>query len=139
MAPARHEAQGFLASLFDFGFTSFITLKFLRVIYTALVAVILLVGAVLFVALLARGGGSILVALVFVPLLTLLYLVVTRVSLEIVALLFRIGENTSLLVSSSPGWPPVTRPESPIPPTGPAPPTAAYPGWSGQPPVSPST
>ena len=46
------EAKGFLASLFDFGFTSFVTLKFLKVIYMLVVGLMVLYAAV------SEGGGK---------------------------------------------------------------------------------
>jgi len=95
------EAKGFFASLFDFGFTSFITLKFLRVIYGVVVVLILLTGAFLFISSISQGGMYAVLAIVFVPIGTLIYLVITRVSMEIIALLFRIGENTSLMVAAT--------------------------------------
>ena len=95
------EAKGFFASLFDFGFTSFITLKFLRVIYGVVVVLILLISVAILVASISQGGMYALLAIVVVPIVTLIYLVLTRVSLEIVALFFRIGENTSLMVAAA--------------------------------------
>ena len=93
--------KGFFASLFDFGFTSFITLKFLSFIYSFVVVLILLTSVVLFIAGLSQGGIYAGLAIVVIPIVTLLYLVVTRVSLEIVALFFRIGENTSLMAAAA--------------------------------------
>lgn len=100
MPSAHGEAKGFFAGLFDLGFTSFITLKFIRVIYTVLVTLILLAALVFFLVFLFRGGAGVLVALVGVPVVTLLYLVSARVSLELIALFFRIGENTTLMASA---------------------------------------
>jgi hypothetical protein len=95
------EAKGFFASLFDFGFTSFITLKFLSVIYGVVAVLILLTSVVLLVVSLSQGGNYAVLAIVVIPIVALFYLVVTRVSLEIVALFFRIGENTSLMVAAA--------------------------------------
>jgi len=97
----QNEAKGFFASLFDFGFTSFVTLKFLRFIYGGLVTLILLTGVILLVASLSQGGTYAFLAIVIIPIVTLFYLVVTRVSLEMMALFFRIGENTSLMVAAA--------------------------------------
>ena len=101
MSNNQIESRGFFASLFDFGFTSFITLKFLSVIYGVVVVLILLTSVVLLVASLSQGGIYAVLAIVVIPIVTLVYLVVTRVSLEIVALFFRIGENTSLMVAAA--------------------------------------
>ncbi len=97
MADGQLESKGFFGALFDFSFTSFITLRFLKVIYAVLVGLILLSGVVFFVALLSRGGLTTLVAIIGVPIVTLLYLVIARVYMEIIALFFRIGENTSII------------------------------------------
>lgn len=95
------ETKGFFGALFDFGFTSFITLRFLKVIYALLVGLILLTGFVFFAGLLLRGGVGVLLAIVGVPLVTLLYLVLARVYMEIIALFFRIGENTSVMAAAA--------------------------------------
>ena len=108
MSTPQLESKNFFAGLFDFSFTTFITLKFIKVIYGLLVALILLGGLLFFVASIARGGASILVALVLVPLVTLLYLVFARIYMELIALFFRIGENTSLIAArlgAGPGAP----------------------------------
>jgi Domain of unknown function (DUF4282) len=91
------EAKGFFAGLFDFHFTTFITLKFLRVIYAIVLALILLGGLIFFISSISRGGAGILIGVVVVPLVTMLYLVFARIYMELIALLFRIGENTSLI------------------------------------------
>ena len=93
------EQKSFFASLFDFQFTSFITLRFLKVIYAVLVAVILLGGVVFLIAGLASGTASgVLVGLIVAPLATLFYLILARIYLEVIAMFFRIGDNTSLAV-----------------------------------------
>lgn len=95
--------KGFFASLFDFSFTSFITLKFLKVIYAVMVGLILLMGLGFFLGLASKGGGGAVLALVVVPIATLAYLMFARMWLEIVAILFRIGENTSILAAAARG------------------------------------
>src|SRR5664280_3454956 len=73
----------FWAGLFDFSFTRFITLKFIRVIYIILVAMIGLVGLLLFVLSLANNGAAgVFVGLIVVPLFTLFWIIVTRLTLE---------------------------------------------------------
>ena len=123
------EAKGLFAGLFDFGFTTFITLKFLRVIYIVLMVLILLGGLVFFLRLLFEGGASVVLAIVVVPFVTLLYLVFARIYMELIALFFRIGENTALLAAHA-GGPPAGGPLG-SGPGGPAPPT----GYGTPPPV----
>jgi hypothetical protein len=109
MSGGNLEGKNFFAALFDFGFTSFVTLRFLKLIYGILVGLILLTGLVFFLALIFRGGASVILALVGVPIVTLFYLVIARVYTEMIALFFRIGENTSLIARSV-GNPPSTPP-----------------------------
>lgn len=45
-----------------------------------------------------RGDGGVLLGLILAPLVVLLSVVLARIYLELIALLFRIGEHTTLLV-----------------------------------------
>jgi hypothetical protein len=101
MCTSALESKGFFAALFDFGFTSFITLKFLRVIYALLVGTVLLIGLICLVAGLSSGGIVALFALILAPLVTLLYLIFIRIAMEVIALFFRIGEATNTMAAAS--------------------------------------
>ena len=102
MSTHQHQEQGFLAGLFDVSFTTFITLKFIKVIYIVLMALIGL-GTLFFVVSGFRAGFlSGLFTLVVGLIGGFLYLLLARIYLEIVALLFRIGENTSILAGKGP-------------------------------------
>jgi uncharacterized protein DUF4282 len=129
------QQKSFFASLFDFGFTSFITLRFLKVIYTILVVLILFVGAIALIVGLASGSAAgVLLGLILAPLLTLFYLIMARVWLEVIAMFFRIGDNTSLAVQllngANPGQPGYGAQPGPSVPWGPAP-TAGAPFGQG--------
>lgn len=132
MAGSQLEAKGLLAGLFDFDFSTFITLKFLRVIYAVLMALILLAGIGFFLSIASRGALAALLALIFVPLVTLLYLIFARVSMELIAMFFRLGENTSLLVAQSGGQPPAGPWGGPSPGPAGGPPPSGY-GYGGPP------
>jgi len=88
--------RGFLASLFDFSFTSMVTPKIIKVLYvlftlwTALVALIILVIGF------RTGGtaGGLVVLIVVEPIVVLLMLGVYRVILEAFMVVFRIYEET---------------------------------------------
>lgn len=135
MSSSQLESKGFFASLFDFGFTSFITLRFLRVIYIVLMAVIFITGLILFFTGFTRGAAGIAFSLIVVPIVTLLYLVIARIYMELIAIFFRIGENTTQMAQAlggggqapapygygSPGSPPPSYgagPQSPPPVSG---------------------
>jgi len=97
----QHTDRGLLAGLFDINFTTFVTLRFLKAIYVVLLVLILLGGVLFFVSSIARGGASgVVLAVVVAPLGTFLYLMLARIYLEVLALLFRIGENTSAIAAA---------------------------------------
>ena len=94
MAEPQLDSPSLFAGLTDVGFRTFVTRKFLSVIYIVVAVGILLTAIALFASAASQGVTSALFALVLVPLLALLYLVMARVTLELVALMFRIAENT---------------------------------------------
>jgi hypothetical protein len=89
--------EGFLASLFDYSFSSLITPKIIRGVYV-LVTVLAALGAfAVFAGLAGAGGGGAVLGLVVAPLLFLFYLVLARIYLEIVIVVFRMGEDVRRL------------------------------------------
>ena len=75
----------FWTGLFDFSFTRFITRKFIRVIYMVFVAAIGLIGLLLFIISLTRGGAGVFARAYRSPLLTLFYIIGARLTLEVIA------------------------------------------------------
>jgi len=95
MTTSNSQQKNFIASLFDFGFTSFVTLRFLKVIYAIMVVIILLVGLFVLIGGLQTGNSlTIIGTIILAPLGTLVYLVLTRITFEVIAMFFRIGDNT---------------------------------------------
>lgn len=128
------DQKNFFSSLFDFDFKSFITIRFLKLIYIVLLALMCLGGAIWFLTGLfgiIQGEAIGLLAMIAAPIITLIYIVILRISLEAVVVFFRIGENTSTMVSlmqggtPGPGNAPSGHPGTP--PSGqPGPPPPAY-------------
>lgn len=88
------EAKGLLRSLFDFGFTSLITTKIIRFVYALLVVLYSLVAVVLFFTGLVSGSSTgVLFALFVVPLGYLVYLILIRIWMEVLIVVFRIGDD----------------------------------------------
>ena len=88
------EAKGLLRSLFDFSFTSLITTKIIRFVYLLLVVLITLGALGIFLGGLASGTTSgVLTSLIFVPLGYLVYLTLTRMWMEILIVVFRMGDD----------------------------------------------
>ena len=86
-------SAGFLASLFDFSFSSFITTKLVRVIYVLAIA-----GNALFALVLVAGGfgrgfmSGVFALFVIAPLVFLLFTALARLWLEVMVVLFRTVE-----------------------------------------------
>lgn len=115
MQPASAaEAKGLLGSLYDFNFSSFIATKIIKFVYALLVIVYSIGALVAFIFGIASGKpGTILFSLIFVPLLYLVYLIMTRIWMEILFVIFRIGEDVRQICVNGGGF------RSAGPPTGP--------------------
>ena len=97
----------FFKSLFDFKFTSFITMRVIRVIYAILVVLTIVFGVLTFISvvflndeLFGYGNGTRILLAMLVPLGTILYLIVLRLWAEFMANIYRIGDNTQKMVDS---------------------------------------
>lgn len=93
------EQKGFLASLFDVSFSSLITTKVIKVIYIISMIVIGLAALVFIGGAFANSAAAGVFMLVIVaPIVSLVYLIYTRVFLEVIIVLFRIMETNVELV-----------------------------------------
>jgi hypothetical protein len=92
--PPQTDARGFVASLFDFSFTSFVTPKVVKVLY-ALIMVGVALGALIFIAIAFRANSFFgLVALfILAPLYFLVVMAIYRIGLEFFMVMFRISED----------------------------------------------
>lgn len=107
--------KGFLGSLFDLRFKSFITVRLIPVLYVLTLVGLVIAYVVIAIAIFRGGGGvatvspsgelettggggnpalGVLWLLVLGPLLFLLYTLVYRVVFELIIVIFRIFENT---------------------------------------------
>jgi hypothetical protein len=104
--PAAYSPQqsgaGFFKSLFDFGFTSLITTKIIKVVYI-IITIFNSVGAAfgLLFALITMARVPILgiLLLIVVPVLWLIYMIIARIFLEGVIIVFRIGEDVQKIAN----------------------------------------
>lgn len=89
-------AKGFLASLFDFSFSSFVTTKVVKVLYVLIVVLVALytLGLLAFGFRLGTGAG-LLFLLVICPLFFLASVAVYRVLLELMVVIFRMAEDVA--------------------------------------------
>ena len=97
--PAQPKAKGergFVGSLFDFSFNSFVTPKIIKVLYVLFTIWTALVSLLILIVSFRTGGmvAGIFVLIVLVPIYVLLTLGVYRVILEAFMVVFRIYEET---------------------------------------------
>jgi hypothetical protein len=110
--------KGFFGSLFDLSFRSLITTRIVKLLYVISIIVIGLGAlAIIAIAFNASTAAGVVTLIIVAPLYALVYLIWTRVVLELVIVLFRIMENTQELVEQG------RRPD--VPPAPAAPPSAA--------------
>jgi hypothetical protein len=128
------EPKGFLSSLFDTSFSSLITTRVIKVIYIISMVVIGLAALFWVAAAFSQSAAlGLLVLVIAAPIISLLYLIYTRVLLEVIIALFRIMETNVELVQlqRSAVGPAAPAPTSPPPaseaPTTPQPPASAPP------------
>jgi hypothetical protein len=91
----------FLKSLFDFQLRHFITLSVLRFLYALLTILTVLGGAIFMLFGMFSGTRVALLYLIFTPLVVLLNLIFTRLYIELLANLQRIGDNTQKMLDQS--------------------------------------
>jgi len=95
------EKKGFLGRLFDLSFTEFVTTSIIKFLY--ILAII--IAAIAAIAVIVTGfqsgfiGG--IIALILSPIVFLIYVLLSRVWLELIIVIFRIAENTSHLVEKN--------------------------------------
>jgi Domain of unknown function (DUF4282) len=99
--------KGFWGSLFDFSFSSLVTTKIIKVLYI-LAMIVIGLGAIVYivVAFTSSVALGVLTLFVFAPIAVVLYLIWTRVVLEVIIVLFRILEtNREIVINTSGGRP----------------------------------
>ncbi len=101
----KTENDAGLGALTDLNFEKFITLSVIKVVYILGMAVIGLVYVGVVLGAITQGVMAGLGALIVGGLIAVLYLIFLRIWLELIVVMFRIGENTSKLVSQGGGTP----------------------------------
>ncbi len=133
--------KGFFGALFDLSFSSFITTKIIKVLYVlAIIIAGLAALAYVIVAFAADPALGLLTLDILAPLGFLLYVIYTRVFLELLIVIFRIMETNSELVQlqrGAAGGPPPMPPYSPPPYTPPPSEPPTEPTKPFQPPPAP--
>ena len=90
--------HGFFKRLFDLSFKEFVTTKIVKFIFILTIIIGGLVAIGILISGLSRGGGMAFASLIIAPIVFFLYVLFSRIWLEIVIVLFRIAENTTTVV-----------------------------------------
>ena len=98
-------ANAGLAAMLDFSFSRFITLSVIKLLYIVGLVLIGLMWVGLTISSFMAGVVQGIGALVVGAVIAVIYMVLFRVWLELIVIIFRIGENTSKLVELRGGTP----------------------------------
>jgi hypothetical protein len=109
----------FFGKLFDLTFTKFVTPSLVQLIYGLGMALILLVWLVALIASLTQGFMAFLGMLVIGTIVAFLYLLMLRVWMELIIILFRLGDTTQQIATALTGNAPPTG-GFPVMPVGPS-------------------
>ncbi|MGW2525395.1 DUF4282 domain-containing protein [Streptomyces sp. NPDC001617] len=93
LGPRPTPAKGFFAGLFDFGFTTFVTPKVVKFAYVLITIIIGISWVFWIIVGFNDSAGLGILVLVFGPLVALLWLIVYRITFELVMVIFRIGSD----------------------------------------------
>ena len=93
--------KGFLALLFDFRFTDFITKKLIRLIYVIAILATAIGAAGFVISSFAMGVLPGIVGLIFSPIVFLFAVAMVRIQLELVMVIFQIADNTRMIAKAS--------------------------------------
>lgn len=101
--PKQHGEKGFVGSLFDFSFSSFVTPKIIRVLYVLLTLWTALIALIVAIVGFRTGGvgGGLATLIIVDPIIVLLTLGLYRVILEAFMVVFRLYEETKKIRENS--------------------------------------
>ncbi|MEU4352396.1 DUF4282 domain-containing protein [Streptomyces sp. NPDC023838] len=91
--PRPTPAKGFFAGLFDFGFSTFVTPKVIKFAYVVITILIGITWIIFIVSGFHKSSGVGILTLVVGLLVALLWLIVYRITFELVMVIFRIGSD----------------------------------------------
>ena len=89
------ETKGFISSLFDLSFASFVTPKIIRVLFVLSLIGIGLWSLLILIAAFNASTGAGVIALIFLPVIFLVGAIFVRVYMETLIVMFKIAENTA--------------------------------------------
>ena len=97
-SPSIADTKGFLSALFDFGFTSFVTTRIVKVLYV-LILIMVCISALVYTIIAFRisSGFGLLTLLIGDPLFIIIVMALWRVILESFVVRFRIAEDVRAL------------------------------------------
>ena len=97
------QKKGFLGQLMDFSFSEFITTRIIKVLYGLCIVIAVVVAIVVIVGAFSESIASGFILLALSPLWILLCATVSRITLEMVMVAFRIAEHVGYLAKQKHG------------------------------------
>lgn len=94
-----NESTGFIGSLFDLSFSEFVTTKIIKFLFVLAIIGSAIGALAIIIAGFSSGSGALgMLALLLSPVVFFVYVLLSRVWLELIIVVFRIAENTGRLV-----------------------------------------
>jgi len=95
-------SAGFIESLMDFSFTSFVTSKIIKLLYGLSIVSAGVLGLILIIAGFGMSAlAGIVMLLIVAPLVFIISVIYSRVLLEIVIVIFRISEHSTEIAANT--------------------------------------
>jgi hypothetical protein len=96
------EKKGFIASLFDLSFTEFVTTRIIKFLFVlAIIGSAIMALAVVIAGFSAESGATGIFTLLLSPVVFFLYILFSRICLELIIVIFRIAENIGHLAEQN--------------------------------------
>jgi hypothetical protein len=86
--------KSLIARIFDLSFSEYITPSIIKIVFVVGIIMSGFVSLAVFAGFASRGGGGVVLGLIFAPVVFFFYVLIARVVSEVYLILFRIEENT---------------------------------------------
>jgi formate-dependent nitrite reductase membrane component NrfD len=95
------DTKGFFGALFDMSFSTWVTVRIIKVLYWLGLIVLGLMTVMVFLSLAVESAAQAILALILAPIIFLIGAILLRVYLEVIIVLFRIADHTAEIAAAS--------------------------------------
>jgi hypothetical protein len=95
------DTKGFFGALFDMSFSTWVTVRIIKVLYWLGLILLGLMTVMVFVGLAVESAAQAVLGLILAPIIFLIGAILLRVYLEVIIVLFRIADHTAEIAAAS--------------------------------------